>query len=278
MTRKLRTLFALAILSLFSVAFVSGDEMRYPLAVVADDEGRIFVADRNLPGIWLVENGKRSLFFQASKKFRTPLNAIRCLALDQDGHLLAGDSSTREVYRFTADKKPVPLTAGGIGIPMAIAVNGNGEIFVSDLELHRIWKVPKQGGKPVEFAAVPAPRGICLDSQGDLWVVSHGKQPLLRLQPDGKIQPVLSQRSFRFAHQVVVNAAGTAFVTDGYERAIWKCEPEKKPERWFSGEPLVNPVGLAAAGDDLLVADPRANAIFRIDSAAKIQVVSDGSR
>jgi hypothetical protein len=36
-----------------------------------------------------------------------------------------------------------------------------------------------------------------------------------------------------------------------------------------SGEPLVNPVGLARHGDDLLVVDPRANAIFQVDARGK---------
>ena len=30
-------------------------------------------ADRNLPGIWRVDDGKKSIYFQGSKKFRTPL-------------------------------------------------------------------------------------------------------------------------------------------------------------------------------------------------------------
>ncbi|MFM7866081.1 MAG: hypothetical protein ACKPHU_17855, partial [Planctomycetaceae bacterium] len=47
-------------------------EFQYPLAVAARADGVVFVADRNLPGIWKVENGQKSIFFQASKKFRTP--------------------------------------------------------------------------------------------------------------------------------------------------------------------------------------------------------------
>jgi hypothetical protein len=53
-------------------------------------------------------------------------------------------------------------------------------------------------------------------------------------------------------------------VSDGYARAIWKIPPGGKPEKWVSGEPLANPVGLAWLGEDLLVVDSRANAIFRI--------------
>ena len=144
-------------------------EFDYPLAVTADADGIVYVADRKMPGIWRIENGKKSVYFQGSKKFRTPLNAIRCLAIDHEGKLLAGDSSTREVYRFDGEGKPQPLTDGWIGIPMAIAVAADGTIYTADLELHRIWKMRKEGAKkPEEFAVINSPRGLTLDPEGNL--------------------------------------------------------------------------------------------------------------
>ena len=56
--------------------------MVYPVSVVADAAGNVFVADRELPGVWKVADGALSLLFQGEKKFGTPLNAVRCLALD----------------------------------------------------------------------------------------------------------------------------------------------------------------------------------------------------
>ena len=101
-------------------------ELNYPLAVAAADDGTLYIADRYLPGVWKVTNGKTEVYFQGSKKFRTPLNAVRCLAIDKQGRLLAGDSATRDVYRFDESAKPKPLTGGKIGIPMDIAVAGDG--------------------------------------------------------------------------------------------------------------------------------------------------------
>ncbi|MCA9069389.1 MAG: hypothetical protein KDA84_10720, partial [Planctomycetaceae bacterium] len=84
---------------LFSWESFAFGQMQYPLAVVGADKGPVYVADRKLPGIWKIADGKAEVYFQADKRFRTPLNAVRCLALDKQGVLLAGDSSTREVYR-----------------------------------------------------------------------------------------------------------------------------------------------------------------------------------
>ena len=53
-----------------------GQGMDYPLAVVAGPDNSLYVADRNLPGIWKIQGGKAAIYYQGSKKFRTPLNAV----------------------------------------------------------------------------------------------------------------------------------------------------------------------------------------------------------
>ncbi len=209
---------ALLALGFLSKPVAAQDNYIYPVDVVQDAEGTIYVADRNLPGIWKIQDGKREVFFQGSKKFRTPLNAVRCLGIDHEGRLLAGDSSTREVYRFV-DGQPQALTNGGIGIPMGLAVNADGEIFVSDLELHRIWKVPAAGGEPQEVAQVAAPIGMFLDNQNRLWIVSRGDDQLIRLV-DGQAETVVMGNPMQFPHDVVVAEDQTAYVTDGYGKSV----------------------------------------------------------
>ena len=46
----------------------------YPIGVAVAPNSEVYVADRKLPGVWKIAGGKPSVFFQASKKFRTPLN------------------------------------------------------------------------------------------------------------------------------------------------------------------------------------------------------------
>lgn len=249
-------------------------QMQYPLAAAVSESGTIYVGDRNLPGVWKIDGGKLSPLFEGSKRYRTPLNAVRCLAMDKAGALLAGDSATREVYRFDKDGKPVPLTDGGIGIPMSIAVRSNGDLIVADLELHRTWKVPAAGGKPDQVAEVPAPRGVCIDSDDNVWVVSHGKNQVVRITAAGKVETVVEGRPFQFPHNIVLSPDKTAFVTDGYAKAVWKIPPGGKPEKWVSGDPFVNPVGLAWKKDNLLVVDPRANAVFEIAPGGKVTKVA----
>ncbi len=256
-------------------SLVRADGLDYPLTAVASADGQsLFIADLNQPGLWKLSDGKLTPFFQASKKFRTPLNRVRCVALDRNGKVLAGDSSTREVFRFDDDGKPQPLTNGGIGIPMDLVVDADNNIFVTDLELKWIWKIPAVGGKMEKFAEVDAPHGITIDADKNLWVVSHGKNQLVRVTPDAKVEIVVEGRPWQFPHEVELDKDKTAFVTDGYGKAIWKVPFGGKPEKVFSGEPLVNPVGLTWQGGKLLVIDPRAKGVFAVDLSGKLSPVA----
>lgn len=259
-----------------SATATSAQEMNYPLAVAAAEAGPTYVADRHLPGIWKFEGDELSMFFQGSKKFRTPLNAVRCVALDHNGLLLAGDTSTRQVYRFNEAGEPQPLitTKTGIGMPMSLVADAEGNIFICDLELHWIWKLAADSTEPVKYAEVAAPRGIVLDADGRLWCVSGvTTNQLVRIETDGTVNVIVKEPTFEFPHQIVLDDEKTAYVTDSYAKAVWRIPLDGVPEKWISGAPLANPVGIARRGKDLLIADPRAKAIFRIDAEGEISRV-----
>lgn len=239
----------------------------YPLDVAVDEGGTFYVADRKLHGVWKWSDGQLGVLFEGSPKFRTPLNAAYSIAIDRDGSVLVGDSATREVYRFQ-DGKPTPITGGKIGIPIDLAVSSDGTIYVADLELRQLVKIPPGTGE-VEVVAKVNPRGVFIDAQDRVWVVSQDKTQLLIVAEDGSTEAVVGERIFEFPHQVVVNAAGEAFVSDGYKAAVWKVTKGNPPELFFSGAPLDNPVGLTLHDDQVVVVDPRAAKVFQFDASGK---------
>lgn len=245
-------------------AIVAEDGMQYPLAAAVGADGVVYVADRDLPGVWKYADEQWSVYFRGSKQFRTPLNAVRCLAIDRQGQLLAGDSATRDIYRFDDTARPVSLTNSRVGIPMAIAVGADGTIFVSDIEIRRIVKIPEAGGEPTEVVELPATRGLGIDPEGYLIAVCHGSNSVFRISADGKDQTVLIEgRPFRFSHHIAIGPGGEFYIADGYARTIWKIEGETPPVALISGEPLRNPVGLAMSGEDLLIVDPLLRAVLK---------------
>ena len=325
----------LLILAIFaSVDSNAAAELQYPLSIAVAKSGTIYLADRDLPGVWKLEGGVLSVFFEGSKKFRTPLNAVRCVAVDREGKIWAGDSSTRDIYRLddrgqatgltqkqrsalraiktpstiesvapkpneqkgaankTSDEsnnksEPAPTAPpakntaaapkaqfvfGEIGIPMDMAFDKSGAIFVSDLEIHRIVKVAADDGKVQEFVQIPAPRGLCFDTRDNLWVISGRR--LVKVSPKGEKTTIVDDGVFEFPHTVAVAPDQSAYVCDGYAKAIWKIPAGGKPEKFVSGEPLVNPVGMRLVDDKLFVVDPRAKAVFQITFDKRITPVT----
>lgn len=94
---------------------------------------------------------------------------------------------------------------------------------------------------------------------------------MIIVSDDGKKDAVVGKRVFEFPHQVVVNSAGEAFVSDGYKKAIWKVTQGTQPTIVVQGPPLDNPVGLALHNDQIYITDPRAAKVFRLDKEAKLQ-------
>jgi sugar lactone lactonase YvrE len=240
-----------------------GVELIYPISAVQTPDGTIFVADLHLPGITAIRQGRLEVFFQASKQYRTPLNAVRAVALDRDGILLAADTATSTVYRFEGNV-PRPLTDKGLWTPMDVAVNPQGDIFVSDLGTHRIWVLSGGKAPPKLVCELRAPRGLAIDRSGTLWVVAHGEHQLWKVSQDGSPTPVVEGRPFQFPHDVAFDDSGNAYVTDGYASAIWKVTAEGEVSQWLSGKPLYRPVGIVFVGGKLMVADPWAKNVFEI--------------
>lgn len=270
-------------------------EMVYPLDVAVDSQGTLYVADRNLPGIWQIKDGRAEIFFQADNKFRTPLNAVRCVAVDSQDRLLAGCSTTTEVYRFE-DGRPVPLTGGQISVPMNLAVDAQGEVVVCDLKLRQVVRIlPEQQIKIL--ATIQAPKAVLPLGDEQLLVLTGVDRPLLKIAASGDPQKTMTQgqnvhvfggdhspadvlvadRPFDFPADMVALADGNVVVSDSYSKCLWRVSPTGEVAKWVSDERFVHPVGLATDGQQVFVADPRAKAIFRVQADGSVDVVLQSS-
>jgi sugar lactone lactonase YvrE len=243
----------------------------YPLDAVIDAQGDILVADRKLPGVLRIHDGAVSVVVEGSKRFKEPLNAVWCVALDNNGAVLVGDSAARGIFRIDAEGKPQQINTSYVGIPIRMAVDAEGRIYVSDLETQRIWRFGPEGGEGEEFAVAGGIRGLAIDAQGRLWTACANAPQVVRYAADGTAETIVNEGPFEFPHQIAVSADGnTAYVVDGYAKAVWKVVPGEEPVQWASGAPLDNPTGLAWQGETLVIVDPRVPGLFQADAAGAV--------
>jgi streptogramin lyase len=243
----------------------------YPLDAVVDAQGAVWVVDRNAPGVWKFADNKLELAFPGSKRFREPLNAARAIAISKDGKLYVGDPATREVYVRTEANEMKPIMSGIIGIPMDIAVSSNGTLYVADAERRVVWSKAPDSEKPSVFAAAN-PNGLFVDAQDRIWVISKDEEQLQRFDPSGKKEVLVPKRIFEFAHQIVVDSSGTAWITDGYKKALWRLAEGGQPEIVVSGAPLMNPVGLLLIDDKPVIVDPHAQSLFKLNASNQLEL------
>lgn len=243
--------------------------LHYPLNVVSNN-GTLYVVDLDLPGVWQVVDGKRELFVLGSKFLRKPLNRPRCVVLHPEGGILVGDSATREVYHIARQNaEPKPLCEGHLGIAMAMAVSPDKKtIYVGDAEKRAVFRLPIEGGKPALVARVNA-RGLAFDNDGKLWAVTPDDAAVHRIDVTANTsEPVITGRPYQYPNGLVW-AGDHGYVTDGYGKSIWKFTADGKTEKWFEGEPLVGPVGIAIDEKSIFVADPKKLQVFQFDRESK---------
>lgn len=137
--------------------------------------------------------------------------------------------------------------------PFGVAIDVNGNLFVSDNRNHTIRKITPAGGVTT-VAGAPGiagasdgvgaaarfrnPAGITVDRNGNLYVVDNGNRTIRKVTPAGVVSTVAgtalvkeaadgygASASFKDPYGIVVDAAGNLFVSDCGSNTIRKLVP-----------------------------------------------------
>lgn len=263
---------AVAMLQAFVAKHVQAQgelQVDYPVAMASDAAGNLFLADRNLPGIWKVSAQGPQIFWKGGKQLRTPGNSPRCIVVASNGDVLLGDSATREVYRISSEKmEPTPLTGGKVGVPIAMQFWKDGKLIIADLELNRLVEIDLSQKEPAkslrEVASIVAPRALAISNEGELLVLTQGKDLVVSVASDGAVKPwvagqPLPKNSLPLGLANVSTHEGkqTLRIADSYQHTIWEIQPDVAPKQLVSDSPLAHPSALLQKGDTLWIMDPR---------------------
>jgi sugar lactone lactonase YvrE len=199
---------------------------------------------------------------------------VQCLALDSKGNILIADSMNQRVRQVSssglittlAGSGPVGMSAGrfsgdggpatqaGLSWPHGVAVDGAGNLFISEWMNHRVRRVGpdgkittvagtgKQGfsgdGGPATAAALSGPYGLAVDRAGNLFIADFHNGRVRKVSPNGTITTVAGGGTGELGDGgpataavlntpagVAVDSAGNLFIASQNSHRVRKVSP-----------------------------------------------------
>ena len=274
-------------------AFVDGGpaveaELYNPAGVAVDGAGNLYIADASNNGIRKVD----------STGTITTIAGTGELGFSGDG----GPAVEAELYD-----------------PAGVAVDSAGNLYIADSGNQRIRKIDSTGtittiagtgelgfsgdGGPAVEAELRSPRGVAVDSAGNLYIADSRNRRIRKVDSTGTITTIAGTGEFGFSgdggpaveaelhspHSVAVDSAGNVYITDSSDRRIRKVDSTGTittiagtGEFGFSGDggpaveaELYDPLGVAVdSAGNVYIADYRNRRIRKVDSTGTITTIA----
>jgi sugar lactone lactonase YvrE len=192
--------------------------VNYPWGVAVNPAGEVFIADTYNGALRRVDSsGNITTLFQDWE------SSLVSVALDSDGNLYAADDYACVIRKFVPpdygsrtvagvdfncgyNGDGIPATTAYLNGPYGLAVDGTGTLYIGDTYNNRVRKVDSNGiittiagdgtcafrgdGGPATEAALCTPRGVALDSSGNVLIADTNNLRLRKVGTDGKITTI----------------------------------------------------------------------------------------
>jgi serine/threonine-protein kinase len=168
------------------------------------------------------------------------------------------------VFWFFGRHRPIVLPFTGINDAYGVAVDGAGDIYVTDDGNNQVLELPKGASSQVvlPFTGLNKPFGVAVDGAGNVYVADSYNSRVLKLAKGSTSQVVLPLTGLSNPIGVAVDGAGNLYVSDFATKQVLKL-PAGSPKQVvlpFTG--LHSPGGVAV--------DPAGNVyvVDRVDPAS----------
>jgi DNA-binding beta-propeller fold protein YncE len=241
-----------------------GTQLQLPQRVTIGPDGNVWVTDRRLRGIFVFSPEDGSFvreFIPASDASETwgPVALsfnedgvlyVADLGRSQNHRILAFDPTTgTEVARWgtTVPTAQMTQSPGGFYYPNGIAFDAEGNVFVSDMNNHRVQVFTPLGEFKYLIRTSGSPLGLVIDPTQRLYVVDPFAHAVDIYELEGERitgfgGPGLTLGRFRFPSDIVLDATGRIFVSDreNDQVQVWgwpsgivpPVEIPEEPEQW----------------------------------------------
>jgi streptogramin lyase len=166
---------------------------------------------------------------------------------------------------------------GQLERPQGLAIDANGNIWVSDRVNNRITEYGPSGSFIRQInahastdGAISEPRGLAISPAGNVWVAENGNKRLQEFSPTGAFITKITNAAFVEPWGVATGSGGTLWVSDPGAHKIFELSESGTLLKTVTGgllNPLTSPYGIAVdSSGDIWTADTGANKIVEFDS------------
>ncbi|MDH6130310.1 sugar lactone lactonase YvrE [Kitasatospora sp. GP82] len=208
------------------------------------------------------------------------LNYPREVAVDSAGAVYITDTNNHRIRKITADGKIStvagtgaagfggdggPATAALLNLPLGVAVDGTGVLYISEYYNNRVRKVTADGkistvagtgaagfggdGGPAASAQLNLPVGVVVDSTGTLYIAEYSNNRVRKVTTDGKISTVAgtgaagfggdggpaASAQLNYPFGLAVDCVDTLYIADHANNRVRKIASAKMAGRPESG-------------------------------------------
>jgi DNA-binding beta-propeller fold protein YncE len=169
-----------------------------------------------------------------------------------------------------------------IRLPWDLAIGGSGELYVADDLGRKVARVD-QTGEVTTLATLPGPlgpRGVALDSSGELFVMTPAD--IYRIRPGGDLQHFVSHADFPRVpgaggvafSEIELGPSGDLFTVDEWNGGVYRIAPDGSASLLAS---TGAPVDLALSPDgELYVADKSTNQVLKVGMDGTVTPFASG--
>lgn len=240
---------------ILSVYGSENDRLQEPLDVAVSDDGRIYVADTGNSRI-AVFDSKGNFLSAFGDSGAGKLFYPTRLHIGNNGRLYVTDPVLKAVLVYGLDGSFMKELQGRWGIPGAVAADGEGTLFVADLQKHKIIVLGdhvttvREIGKeqvpegfpdmPFEEGRLKYPNYLNFDSKGNLWVADSNNARLQVFNADGDVIMNLTGfqktgEKFSLPRSLSFDSGGRLYVADTLANKIYVFSERYEPLFAFGG-------------------------------------------
>jgi DNA-binding beta-propeller fold protein YncE len=233
-----------------------GKGFEQPEDVAVDAHGNVYVVDGALGGFKITPRNKTT-------PFGPPLQGAESIAVDAKGNVYIADTNLHVVQEVATDGTVSTVVTTGGGYPFGVAVDKDGNVYVSILAEKFILKMtPLSGGwtegclmgtYPNCTGSFSGALDLATDNKGNLYVADAGNHRIAKVKPNAKTATTIV-KGLSDQQGIAVDGKGDLFYTSNgnvYELKRGKTVMLTPPAKGWKP----NGVAVDAKGKTAYVAD-----------------------